>query len=289
MFGFGKKDDNTQTNPQNTNPANQNGGNGNIGVQVNGSNPAPFDPNYNLTTINDPFANPQFAPAPQQMQMQQPMQNFAEPQNQNMPPQMTPQPMPLPQAPMAPEPPMQVNIPNPTSINPGPATTSDQLQAQNQQASNNPSTPDEIINCLKNNQTFKLENYEFGFDSSKVNDGNAFWEKGPTGTVYGDEAGLREFLSEQSMDTLNEIGAQMSMEQQAPQSMQEPTPQQPEAPVQNEPEMAPEVPIIPATTISNSVDTDPVFDKAKLSNFVEFYEGLEEAYKLAKTYIESAE
>jgi hypothetical protein len=264
MFGFGNKD-NTQTNPQ-TSPTPSSAGN--IGVQVNGQNPAPFDPNFNMNPISDPFASQQFNP---QFPAQQ---NFAAQPSAPTPPQFSPQPMQAPQPPLSQAPPAPVNLPTPTSINPGPI-----LQADQGQVGNGPMTPDVIINSLKNNQTFKLENYEFGFDPSKVAEGNAFWEKGPTGTVYGDESGLREFLSEQSLDTLNEISTQLTVHTEPAPFIPQPTP----APT-TEPTIQ-----IQAPTPARMSNPDPVFDKAKLANFVEFYEGLEEAYKLAKTYIESAE
>lgn len=290
MFGFGKNstDNNSQAqaNPQNTNNNQQN-----IGMQVNGNQNQNYNNNLNLQPMQDPFqAN---TPAPAQL----PPQNY-QPQAQ-MPaqppsvaePAYTPSPQPQP----AVEPAAPVNNLQPVSY-PVPNPIQD------------------IIDALKNGQTFVLEEYKFGYSKAKEAEGNPFWEEGTGGTVYGDEGGIREFLSEQSPDVIAEIKKQInkSKPDTKPQTPVEPKASEPAvatpnlnpqmsapAPAINIPDLAPEqTPIaipepkldLPATepvvaapapiTTSNDVDTE------KLKKFVDFYESMEEAYKLAKKELE---
>jgi hypothetical protein len=330
MFGFGKKDDkNTQNSAQGQNP--QNAGNmqnqGSIQNPIlNQGQPNQFNPQGSAampipgvsgTNIQPGSFDPNFSPQGGQPNTPPNQAGFnqTQPQNTNQPtPGFDPSQSDFTFASPATPAPNQSSVNssgfdfNPTNTNPvsGGSDFNQQSAAGNSQTppQNTAGDVDFILSELEQGKTFSIENYSFGYDSTKAAEGNAYWEQGPQGQVFGDKTGLQEFLNEQDGDTIAAIKKQLA-------GQQVPT-QQPAAvnPTTNAASTTPadlnfssnpsasfdaqentSVPSFDSNNLENSMvsnnsDSTPVqADTQKLREFVDYVNRLEEVKKVIQEHL----
>jgi hypothetical protein len=338
MFGFGKKNDNT--NPNSTTGGFQPNSQGQGGVpqgqggatinpylgqnpllqsqdpSVTGPNmqvppspvniqPGSFDPSVPSSAMSGtpepaPFpttfasnfdpGNPGTSPADFPSPGTQPSSDQFAPSSgfdfNNPAPSPTPQPTAAPSTPAPFDPSINNPVTPPTSPTPAsPTTKTEDVES--------------ILNEIQTGKTFSIENYSFGYDAGKAAQGTPYWEKGPQGQVYGDKNGLQEFLEEQDAETLKTIKEQLSS--QTPQPIPSPVPSTaPESniassfPAANDPaEAAATIPVASPEGGSGPnlgtpmTDTNNLgnYDRAKLQQFVNHVNQLNEAKKIIEDYL----